>query len=564
MLSRDQMAPRYDNARPLGVPSPLRVLVFGSLLAAGDMAASSTAAEPPVSARVSLRRGSVTLGEPILVDLHLRNDSQEEFRVLILGGQAGPFLAVVGTTQEEVEPREDAPRPRLTMGFQPSLSLPVGRDVVVTGILNKHVRIKRPGVYRVSVNWEGAILPRPQRSGRVASGKRGIIKVKEHVAVEVLPENLEVLRQRAGELAGRAARCREWRGIRVLADALGAIEHPLVIPFLVETLQARSTAAASRAVEALGRFDEAEAVEGTLEAVSHRDCDVRAAAIRAGARYRDRPEFRDAFVQRLADPDGTARERAVRMLTGTTDPALWRRFAEFLRDPDQAVRIAAADALGKTGDPSVVGDLRIAFDRERNSMARKHIKAALTTLAHPPDPLPTDARSLTKLVDSPHLDERRAAVRKLGELNTSEARKGLVHALKSECFHTRFDAITQVQQLKCQEAADTLIGLMGHPDPVTRVRAAVALATMEHTKAASAVARLLFDPQPIVRRGVPGSLALLQGPSAIPALKKALKDEKDPRAAKSMEDAIKYLERQGQERGKEEPRELRRADGEGK
>ena len=244
------------------------------------------------------------------------------------------------------------------------------------------------------------------------------------------------------------------------------------------------------------------------------------------------------------------------MLTGTTDPALWRRFAELLGDRKQVVRIAAADALGKTGDPSVVGDLQIAFDGERESMARKHIKASLTALAHPPDPLPEDARLLTKLLDSPHLDERTAAVRKLGKLNTPEARQGLVKALKSECFQTRFDAIAQVKQLKCQEAADTLIELMGHPNPFTRMLATMALGEMRHTRAAPAMARLLFDSERNVRRAVPNSLSLLGDPSVIPMLKKALKDEKDREVAKKMRSAIKYLERrqEGKKEGLTKPK----------
>ena len=555
MPYREHIGPPCTVCRP-AEPSPLRVLVVANLLAASGMAAAMATPVTPVSARASLRRASVTLGEPILVDLHLRNDSQEELRVFILGGQAGPFLAVVGATKEQAEPREDAPQRRFTMGIQASLTLPVGRDVVVTGILNKYVRIRLPGVYRVSVSWEGIPLPRPQRSGKVASGKRAAIKVKEHVTVQVLPASFEVLRQRARELAGRAAHCHDWSEVRVLAEALGVIEHPLVIPFLVETLQADNAAAASRAVEALGRFDEAEAVEGVLKAVSHRDCDVRAAAVRAGSRYRDRPKFQNAFVGALDDSDYTVRQRAVRMLTGTTSPALWRRFAELLRDREQGVRIAAADALGKTGDPSVVGDLQIAFDGERESMARKHIKASLTVLAHPPEPLPEDARSLTKMLDSHHLDERTAAVRKLGKLNTPEARQGLVYALKSECFQTRFDAITQVKQLKCQEAADTLIGLMGHPDPITRMLATVALGEMRHTRAAPAMARLLFDSERNVRRAVPNSLSLLGDPSVIPMLKKALKDEKDREVAKKMRSAIKYLERrqEGKKEGLTKPK----------
>lgn len=309
MPHRERIGPPCTVCRP-AESSPLRVLVVANLLAASGMAAAIAAPAAPVSARVSLRRTSVTLGEPILVDLHLRNDSQEEAVVLIRGGQEAPFLALVGATKEQAEPREDAPQRRFTRGFQPSRSLPVGRDVVVTGILNKYVRIKRPGVYRVSVSWEAILLPHPRRYGKVASGKRAAIKVKEHVAVKVLPENLEVLRKRAGELAGRSAHCHDWSEVRVLAEALGAIEHPLVIPFLVETLQADRASAASRAVEALGRFDEAEAVEGVLKGVSHRYADVRIAAIRAGARYRDRPEFREAFVQRLDDPAYRARARA--------------------------------------------------------------------------------------------------------------------------------------------------------------------------------------------------------------------------------------------------------------
>jgi len=486
----------------------------------------------------------VTLGEPILVDLHLRNTSQEELRALIRRGQESPFLAVIGATKEQALPREDAPRRQERMGIQPGVSLPPGRDVVLTGVLNKYVRIRRPGVYRVSVSWEAILLPRRRRSEKRALGIKGTIGVKEQVAVRVLPENLDALRERAGDLAERVAHSRDSAEVKALAGGLAVIEHPLVVPFLIRTLEADDWLARFLAVGALGHFDEAEAVEGVLRTMSHRDCGMRAAAIRAGARHRGRPGFRDALVQSLADPDGTVRARAVRVLTGTVDPALWRRFAELLRDPEQGVRVAAADALGKTGDPSVVGDLRIAFVLERDSVVRKHIRTSLTALAHPPEPLPEDARSLIKLVDSPHLDERLAAVHGPRKLNSPEARQGLVLALKSKCLQTRFAAITQVQRLKCLEAADTLIELMGHPDPATRMQATLALATLKHTRAAPAMARLASDPAPVVRRSVPASLAALGDPSVIPTLKEALKAENDPEVARQIRRAIRCLERQ--------------------
>jgi len=376
-------------------------------------------------------------------------------------------------------------------------------------------------------------------------------RVDERLSVQVLDRDLPALRASAAQLTAELGQAEDSTERKVLAEALGTIEHPLAIAFLVKTLEHGESGAGVIAVKALSRFETPEALRGLLTALRHRDCDVRAAAIRAGTRYWDRPEFHDAFIPLLGDPDYTARERAIRALTGTTDPALWRRFAELVRDPSQEVRIAASDALGKTGSPSVVGDLQIAYDGEADSMVRHRLRAALTALGSPPAPLPDDAPSLAKLLDSPHEDERVAAVRKLGKLNTPEARQALVEALKSKCDDSRFYAIAEAQRLRLREAAGTLMELLNHSDPCTRRDAATALAVMKHTQAAPAIARLLFDSDSSVRLAVPACLSFLSDPSVIPALKEALKTEKAPKVAKEMRRAIKDLDRQRQGAKKE-------------
>jgi len=83
-----------DAARSAHVASSFSAYVLSASLVASTLTASTPQA--PILARASLRRASVTLGEPILVDLRLRNESEEELHVQVRGGQEHPVLAVVG------------------------------------------------------------------------------------------------------------------------------------------------------------------------------------------------------------------------------------------------------------------------------------------------------------------------------------------------------------------------------------------------------------------------------------------------------------------------------------
>ena len=486
------------------------------------------------------------------MELRLQNTSSRDLRFSKTAG-GGLFPFVTGATPEQVETKDDQPQPKLG-GLVAGVPIPVGGNCVLRDVLNRYVRIKRPGTYDVCVRTRFVVQDHARKRNRRAKRRREFLDIDETASVVVAAQDLDALRSRAEEFLSQIDQAKAGE-VWAPATALASIDHPLVVPFLLKALRPGPRSVAGIVIARLAESQHAAAVDGVLRVLREPKYGGRLAALRAAARYSEKPLFRKALAKCLDEPDNVVRAEAVRILGETRDPAVWRRFAGLLHDPYPEVRGMAAVALANTGEPSVVGDLQLALGREYWSATRRPIIASLTRLGAPPDPLPQDVASLTRALDSRHADERVEAVQQLAKIDTPDARKALAGALASQCTQTRFQAMTEVQRLKPPEAAKPLMELLAHSSPVTRVRAAVALALMKHREATPAITRHLFDPQRAVRLAAPGALGALGDPSAIPALKRALAEEKDPKITEQIRRVMAHLEggRGGQTKGDRTP-----------
>jgi len=478
-----------------------------------------------------------------LIDLRFVNASDAEIRLFTPPGPNKLCLNVKDANGSDAELRDDRPRWTSPPGHMELIRVRAGSDAVVTDTLNRYVHIKRPGTYTVSVRAGFMNSSMGGGAGRAVGPSRRTLSVDEETQVTVLPPDSEALRGAVERILQAIPQEKDSRQRVALGAALASVEDPVVIPTLLQALRTCDSWAAVQVARGLARFDDERASAALLNVLRSGDPSVQKAVVEAVALRTDDPEFGAAIEGCLTHRDYLVRLAAVRALSGSSRPAVWRRFAELLRDPSVFVRMLVAEALSKTGDATVVGDLQIALSKETNGAVRDTVKASLEALGHPPKPLPNDAASLTTMLSSPHEEERRAAARRLAELNTPAARAGLAHAVSGPCATTRFDAITHVKRLKVKEAVPSLMKLLDDGDSVTRIRSAVALARIGHKEAVHAIAKQLTDPAPHVRRAIPGALGSLGDPAAIPALEGAIAVEKDERALRNMRGALAHLRR---------------------
>ena len=328
------------------------------------------------------------------------------------------------------------------------------------------------------------------------------------------------------------------------AETLASLDDPVALPYLLQAMDVRDERIVSAVVQALGSFPQAEAADAVIKALHSRSRCVRFAAMRAAGQHIANPGIRDALAECLKSSVRSIRASAIRALSGTDDARIWRLFAGSLRDREPMVRQMAAEALGKTGEPAVVGDLKIALAREGNAEVRSQILASLSKLGAPVKlSSKQEAALLAKQLGSAAVDERVDAARRLGALDPQTALPGIVRALRSPCEHTRWQAVLEVQRLKLKGAAKALEPLVRDPDQLVRMQTAQALVAIGHTEALTLVQPLLTDPSQVVRLAAAGALGMLGDPAAIPALQHALTQEKDPEVIAQFKGVIAHLEK---------------------
>lgn len=223
-----------------------------------------------------------------------------------------------------------------------------------------------------------------------------------------------------------------------------------------------------------------------------------------------------------------------------------------LSDPDPDVRREVYEALGRSGDRTLIPDLVRAAVREESPALREVAERAAATLAASrvaPDDVPTaiaileggtggdrlraaatlgrsgDWRALTPLVralQDGDADLRKEAVHALGQLGDHRAVAPLVEIAVRSRGEVRYLAIDALGRISDEVTRDPLAGLLSDPDAQTRRLAIRALADLPGGGASLTAA--LRDADEGVRGEAIHALGRLGDPSSLQVLKGALED----------------------------------------
>ncbi|MBI3269017.1 MAG: HEAT repeat domain-containing protein [Planctomycetes bacterium] len=255
------------------------------------------------------------------------------------------------------------------------------------------------------------------------------------------------------------------------------------------------------------------------------------------------PRLED-LVARLADPDPSARARALaglgrlrakaaipRVLPLLEDPhpgvrasatrALGALQAKehvahllpLLQDADEEVQVAAADAVLRLGP--VEDALRLL--ESRNPRVRARTVFSLGAL-----PEEERVRRLRPAFADAHVDVRQAALETAAHTLSAGLAPDIARLLEDAAC--RRAAARTLGLLGAIELATEVAALLQQEDPYVRATAAEALGEMGATEHVAEIAGLRQDAHAPVRRAVVGALAELGGPDALPAVLAALRD----------------------------------------
>jgi HEAT repeat protein len=138
-------------------------------------------------------------------------------------------------------------------------------------------------------------------------------------------------------------------------------------------------------------------------------------------------------------------------------------------------------------------------------------------------PLQQEIKVLTARLSSADVEERRAAVMRLGALGRPEGSRAATAALGDAAAIVRATAARAVLSLPAGEAATLLLPLLRDRDEFVRREAAYALGLTRSTVGVSALAAAVeTDKEPSVRGAAAVALGQLRGAAAVPALAGAL------------------------------------------
>ena len=156
---------------------------------------------------------------------------------------------------------------------------------------------------------------------------------------------------------------------RAALRALGEIGDPRSIEVMIETLQESDEKLRHIAVSTLSRIGDEQAVDGLVELMDEEDTALRQSAAKALAAIGG-PRASEALLGALFDDEARVRESAVWAMGQFVDPRATERLIELLTDPVARVRRASCWAVGRIGDEAALGSL-VRRLRDRDSLVRQ-------------------------------------------------------------------------------------------------------------------------------------------------------------------------------------------------
>jgi HEAT repeat protein len=267
------------------------------------------------------------------------------------------------------------------------------------------------------------------------------------------------------------------------ANALGALNEPMVLQSLVDALGDSESLVRTAALNGIAEIGEARAAASIIGVLRDHDRNVRSAAAMALGQLGDLQAV-DHLLPMLTDTHWEVRAAALQSLGRLGDRRALEPIANMLQDKDAEIRQQAADALGRLGDPAIVP------------------KLVLTMM-------------------DPEMGVRNAASRALTMIEPYWERAEVVHKLIPQ-----IEANVRHKEVSIQYSATMLLRRIAVPVAPKSSPAPQRLEVSRPTGTPVGVIlqNLLVDPDPDVRLAAVESLGRMKSPEAAAALRPALND----------------------------------------
>lgn len=236
----------------------------------------------------------------------------------------------------------------------------------------------------------------------------------------------------------------------------------------------------------------------------------------------------DQLASLLGDsPHTTARAFAAHSLGHRRSVGTVTVMLAAIHDPEPAVRREVYEALGSSGDRTVIQELIRAAVRESTPSLREQAELAAQRLAAS-STRPRDLPAAISVLQGGAQEDRLWAIDVLAESGDWRALRVLLDTASSGAVDIQREAIKALGMLGDHRAVPPLLQMLDETSGRTRHYVIGALALLADESSLEPLGALVRDPDPSARVLAIRALAALGLPRVIPYLRTALEDDEEP------------------------------------
>ncbi len=248
----------------------------------------------------------------------------------------------------------------------------------------------------------------------------------------------------------------------LVATSIEALAEPgnrAVVPRLLDVLQQRADPVlAENVLRAAGSLDDPRFAPVLLDALKSPNASMRIAAAGSLRAYAS-PEVLAALAEAVQQETSARVKASLITALGPDQAMLHPILRASLADADARVRANAVEAIGLSGDPELIGELRPLLDR----VTPREIANVIVALARVPAHRPAAVAALERLFESGDRGLLASALWAAGEVGERAHRPLLVARSTDDDAMIRRNAIIALGKLGDSDVVDLMVGLLLGP-----------------------------------------------------------------------------------------------------
>jgi HEAT repeat protein len=306
-------------------------------------------------------------------------------------------------------------------------------------------------------------------------------------------------------------------------EALGKVSNAQAVDVLINVLNDSDKDVRWQAAGALGQIGSAQAVDALINVLNDSDKDVRWRTAGALGQIGN-DQALDALIASLNRSDEGDRSRIIEALGHIGNAQALDALTTVLNSSDKNIRRRVVEVLGQIGNAQTV-DVLIAALNDSDEYVRY---TTAKTLGQIGNAQAVDA--LIATLNDSDKDVRWRAAGALGQIGNAQAVYALITALNDPDEYVRYMAAEALGQIGNAQAVDALIDALYHSDKNVRYMAAEALGQISNAQAVDALIATLNDSDEYVKYMAAEALGQLGNAQAVDVLIATLNDsDKDVR-----------------------------------